>query len=184
MRQVTTILALAMLAACGADQPEQVTDAAPVNIDAEPKRIDDGFEGGAPSPMAPAAIRYRIIGTPVVGSPTTIELKVQSVSDASPVTLEYRLRGTQALVLAESQPAMVSLDPSADGEYNQRVTIIPQRDGRHYLNVRAVVSTPDGNKATIIAVPIQVGTGTRELVDNGELRIDEDGNAVRVLKEN
>jgi hypothetical protein len=32
-----------------------------------------------------------------------------------------------------------------------------------------------------MAVPIQVGAGGRELQENGEVQLDEDGEAVRVL---
>ena len=66
-------------------------------------------------------------------------------------------------------------------EFNQQVTIIPQREGRFYLNVSASYETEDGTMSTVTAIPIQVGTGARELQEHGEVQVGEDGEAVRVL---
>ena len=84
--------------------------------------------------------------------------------------------------LHEAQPARVQVEPAANENFiAQRVTVIPQREGRIYLNVSASFETPEGSTSTIMAVPIQVGTGGPELRENGEVRLDENGEAVRVL---
>jgi hypothetical protein len=55
------------------------------------------------------------------------------------------------------------------------------REGRIYLNVAASAQAADGRTMTMMAVPIQVGQGGRDLEENGELATDEDGEAIRVL---
>ena len=35
--------------------------------------------------------------------------------------------------------------------------------------------------SSMMAIPIQVGSGGRKLEENGELQLDEDGEAIRVL---
>jgi len=86
------------------------------------------------------------------------------------------------MLLGESQPATVRMEFAAnETAFTQQVTIVPQREGRFYLNVSASFETADGTMSTVTAIPIQVGTGSRELEPHGEVQLDEDGNAVRVL---
>jgi hypothetical protein len=35
--------------------------------------------------------------------------------------------------------------------------------------------------STMVAIPIQVGSGGRDIEENGEVQLDENGEAVRVL---
>ena len=35
--------------------------------------------------------------------------------------------------------------------------------------------------SSIMAIPIQVGSGGRELIENGEVQLDENGEALRIL---
>ena len=99
-----------------------------------------------------------------------------------PVNLVYRINDATSMMLAESQPASVRMEPAAnETDFRQQVTIIPQREGRFYLNVSASIETESGTISTVTAIPIQVGTGTRELQEHGEVQIDENGEAVRVL---
>ena len=134
------------------------------------------------TPGSPYRLTYNIIGTPVVGSPVTVDLQVESAAGSRPVNLEYRIRDASSMMLAESQPARVRMEPAANERtFSQQVTVIPQREGRFYLNVSASFETSDGTMSTVTAIPIQVGSGTRELQEHGEIRIDENGEAVRVL---
>ena len=74
------------------------------------------------------------------------------------------------------------MKPAANEDFiAQQVTVIPQRDGRLYLNVGASVETESGSMSSTMAIPIQVGSGARELQEDGELQLDENGEAVRVL---
>ncbi len=141
-------------------------------------------DGTLSKPGAPFAMSYRIIGTPIVGSPVTIDLRVESMRGARPITVDYRINDAAAMSLHEAQPSRVQLEPAANENFiAQRVTVVPQREGRLYLNVSASFETPEGSTSTIVAVPIQVGAGGPELRENGEVREDENGEAVRVLTE-
>jgi hypothetical protein len=167
------------LFACGG---EETSEMATSNTDASVEAGADTFVSIVAKPGSPYTVNYRIIGTPIVGSPVTVELQVESNQGTQPLNLEYRINDASSMVLGESQPATVRMEFAAnESAFTQQVTIIPQREGRFYLNVSASFETADGTMSTITAIPIQVGTGTRELQPHGEVQLDEDGNAVRVL---
>jgi hypothetical protein len=175
------------LAACGDEQPEEqaVEEVSVEELaapDASYKSEDPELGGAVVTPGSPYRVNYRIIGTPVVGSPVTVDLQVESASGSHPVTLAYRIRDASSMMLAESQPASVRMEPAANESlFRQQVTVIPQREGRFYLNVSASFETENGTQSTVTAIPIQVGSGTRELQEHGEVEVDENGEAVRVL---
>ena len=186
-RMATIVVALFALTACGSEKPEEVT-VNDVSVEALPepdtshKSPDPDLGGALVTPGSPFRVSYTIIGTPVVGSPVTVNLQIESASKSQPVNLEYRIRDASSMMLAESQPARVRMEPAANERmFNQQVTVIPQREGRFYLNVSASFETSAGTMTTVTAIPIQVGSGTRELQEHGEVQVDEDGEAVRVL---
>lgn len=186
-----TISAVALLsiAACGgeqakdavvADEPAQSETVAQVSPKLQ--QTDDVYDGTVSKPGSPYAISYRIIGTPVVGSPLTVDLRVDSKRGPQPLNLEYRIMDGTSLLLAESQPRNVRMEPAAnESSFRQQVTLVPQREGRFYLNVSASMETENGTLSTVTAIPIQVGNAPRVLQQNGEEQIDENGEAVRVL---
>lgn len=149
---------------------------------ADNNKIRPEYDGTVSKPGAPFTISYRIIGTPIVGSPVAIDLRIESTLGPRPVTVNYRITDDSAMMLHEAQPAEIRLEPAANENFLlQRVTVIPQREGRLYLNVGASVETEDGVSSTAMAVPIQVGAGGREVEEQGEVALDENGEAVRIL---
>ena len=181
-----TVLAVG-LAACGSQDAEQTAAAEPVELkktapDVSFKPASDDYTGTVSKPGSPYSISYRIIGTPIVGSPVVVDLKVTSSLGPRQVNLNYRINDASSMVLAESQPASVS-EEFADNEKSmqQQVTVIPQREGRFYLNVSVSFDDETGTTSTVTAVPIQVGTGSRELQEHGRVETDENGESVRVL---
>ncbi len=185
-RLVIFTIATMGLAACGSDEAnEQVAgevEVADAAIEVSNKSADPELGGAIGTPNSPYRIDYRIIGTPVVGSPVTVALRVESSRGSQPLNLEYRINDATSMLLAESQPASVRMEAAGnDAPFTQQVTIIPQREGRFYLNVSAYFETVDGTMSTVTAIPIQVGAGTRELQPHGEVQTDENGEAVRVL---
>jgi len=167
------------LFACGGEETAEVATS---NVDASVEAGADTFVSTVVKPGSPYSVSYRIIGTPIVGSPVTVELQVESNQGTQPLNLEYRINDATSMVLGESQPAIVRMEFAAnESAFTQQVTIVPQREGRFYLNVSASFETADGTMSTVTAIPIQVGAGTRELQPHGEVQLDEDGNAVRVL---
>ncbi|MDH4125797.1 MAG: hypothetical protein OEW64_13675 [Gammaproteobacteria bacterium] len=131
--------------------------------------------------QSPVQVDYRVIGTPIVGQPLAVELQLRSTLGTEPYRVSYRVNDQTAMQLPESQAAHVSVTPSARDELSiQQVTVIPMREGRLYLNVAAEVETETGSMQTVIAIPIQVGaTGPREILDNGSVTTDADGNLLR-----
>lgn len=168
--------------AAGVEEVETLDTATPAPaVSFKPSK--DKYDGTkVVNPASPFTISYRIVGTPIVGSPVTVDLRVASMLGSRPVQLEFRINDASSMMLAESQPASIRLEPAAnETAFRQQVTIIPQREGRLYLNVSASFETEDGTMSTVTAIPIQVGTGTRELQEHGEVQVDENGEAVRVL---
>ena len=183
---VLSLVPVLLLAACGHDA------AAPVSQVSEVEAVDkstlvDGkpapqFDGTVTKIGSPFSISYKIIGTPVVGSPLAIELRVTSNLESPTVQLSYSIPDDSSMMLHAAQPAAIDAELAANEKWvDQRVTVIPQREGRIYLNVAAAVDAADGRTMTMMAVPIQVGQGGRDLEEEGELATDEDGEAIRIL---
>jgi predicted small lipoprotein YifL len=182
------LVATVALAACGNDDVSAPDAANPVSVAGsetaalESSKPGRDYDGTVRKPGSPFAMSYRIVGTPIVGSPVTIDLRVDSMLGSREVTMDYRINDLGALSLHEAQPDRVRIAPAENDRFIlQRVTVVPQREGRIYLNVSASYETEEGSASAIMAVPIQVGAGGRELQENGEVQLDEDGEAVRVL---
>lgn len=183
--KVLTLVSVLLLAACGNEDAAPVAEV--VAIDkaelAESKPASQ-FDGTVTKIGSPFSISYKIIGTPVVGSPVTIQLRVISAFATQRAEISFSIPDDSSMVLHEAQPQSIAAE-FADNEnetwVDQRVTVVPMREGRIYLNVAASAQAVDGRTMTMMAVPIQVGQGGRELEDNGELATDEDGEAIRVL---
>lgn len=176
------------ISACGTDDtPQNAAEVAPVELaktapDVSFKPASDDYTGTVSKPGAPYSISYRIIGTPIIGSPVVVDLKVATSLGPRPVRFNYRINDASSMSFAESQPSSVKV-AFADNEKSlqQQVTVIPQREGRFYLNVSASFDDETGTTSTVTAIPIQVGTGSRELQEHGRVESDENGESVRVL---
>jgi hypothetical protein len=171
MNFLAAALAAAMLSACGGGGKQQAATEEPGAATETPVAV-----------LAPVKIDYRIIGTPVVGQPVTIDLKVKSNVGDTPVTLSYETNDSTAMMFAESQQRMVSLAFVDDERTSaQQVTVIPLREGRLFLNVTAHMQTDTGSLQTVVAVPIQVSAAPRELQENGVVTTDESGDLIREM---
>lgn len=179
------------MAACGnsgGDKPAAdaaaITPAEPeAAASAEPSpKPAPTYDGTIAKPGAPFSLSYEVIGTPIVGSPVTVNLRVMSTLGSQPLRVNYRINDAAAMMFHEAQPLSIEMAPAADDNFVlQQVTVIPQREGRMYLNVGASVETEEGSMSSMMAIPIQVGTGGRILEEQGEVQTDEDGEAIRVL---
>ncbi|MBT8089016.1 MAG: hypothetical protein KJO01_02280 [Gammaproteobacteria bacterium] len=178
------LLACSGLASCKDDGPSAAgADSTPANDAPDASAVPgSSYDGTIAKPGAPFSVSYKMIGTPIVGSPVTIDLLVTSTLGSEPVTVSYRINDASAMMFHEAQPAQVRLAPAANEDFiRQQVTVVPQREGRLYLNVAASVETESGSVSSMMAIPIQVGSAGRKLEENGELQLDDDGEAVRVL---
>jgi len=183
-RVIFPVLAMLVVAGCGNDSSvgDSASQVAVANSVPEVSFKPGDASSHTVKPEGPVTIAYKIIGTPVVGQPVGIDLRVTSNLEDQEVTLNYRVNDTTAIQFAESQPAHVSLAASKDDEPSlQQVQVIPLREGRVYLNVSATVENESGSISTVIAIPIQVGAVPREVQENGELMLDENGELIRSL---
>jgi hypothetical protein len=127
-------------------------------------------------------VDYRIIGTPVVGSPVSIDLEIESTLGDEPVEIGYQIPDPSALAMDEAQPRTLTRAPLAgERRIRERVTVIPQREGRLFINVRTSRSDDDGSASTMISIPIHVGNVDTSLRERGELETDAEGEATRIL---
>jgi hypothetical protein len=176
--RLITVLPVAalLLAACGADEGADAVaslssaDKAAISTDAPV------------SPGGPVRISHSVVGTPVVGQPLLIDLSFESRGSAAPMTVDYRINDTTALLFPEQQVRTATISPDSGAlTATQQVTVIPQREGRLYLNVSVAIESEMGPSSTVMAIPIQVGEGSRSFEQNGTLSTDADGNPVRRL---
>ena len=129
-------------------------------------------------PSAPISIDYEIIGTPVIGIPLSINVKVSSTLN-QPIRMNYRIIDTTSLMFTDAQAQSISLIlVDAEAFATEQVTVVPQREGRLYLNVSAEIETELGMMAKVMAIPIQVGSLQPTLPLNGTITIGEDGEAL------
>ncbi len=135
--------------------------------------MSDGASPGKPT--APISMSYEIVGSPVVGLPVLINVEVNS--GQGPVTVQYSITDASALMFQQGQVQRWEIpDPTSDNV--QQLSVIPQREGRLYVNVSAEVMTPMGSMIRSMAIPIKVGAAPQEATINGELKEGPDGETV------
>ena len=130
-------------------------------------------------PSAPISMKYEILGNPVVGQPVAINVEVRSTSGNHPVTVQYSINDSSALVFQAGQVERLQMTADAEKTASQQqLAVIPQREGRLYVNVSAEIQTPDGSMIKSMAIPIQVGNAPAKPEINGELVEGPDGETV------
>lgn len=145
--------------------------------EAENQGAETPVAGGKPS--APVTLAYTVIGAPVVGQPVSIAIEVISTLQERPVTLHYGIQDAAELAFAQDQPQQVALGTIATREpVRRQVRVVPQREGRLYLNVMAEVETEGGALLKAMAIPIQVGDAPVPRTPQGEVLRDAEGEAV------
>ena len=142
----------------------------------KPRAGADKSSPGKPS--APIDIAYEILGEPVVGIPLSINVRVSSQLN-KPITMSYQIVDSTSLMLSDAQADTVSLAPIGEDAYSiEQVTVIPQREGRLFLNVTARAETDSGMMAKVTSIPIQVGILRPQPAINGELTTGEEGESL------
>jgi predicted small lipoprotein YifL len=178
------VFALAGLAACGGDAPPPA-DAAQDVAAAKEGGVEGDFVRTPARPGTMFKVDYRIVGTPVVGSPVSIDLEIDSTLGDEPVEIGYQIPDPSALAMDEAQPRTLTRAPLAgERRIRERVTVIPQREGRLFINVRTSRSDDDGSASTMISIPIHVGNVDTSLQEHGRLETDAEGETTRVLTSN
>ena len=171
-------VACSFLIACGNGSVEEPAESAVAQKKERPTAAIETPAG------APFTIRYNVIGTPVIGSPVTLDLQIVSAMGSQPVEISYEIPDPSSMMLHEAQPQSLMVEFDASEKFiGERVTVIPQREGRLYLNVSAAVTAESGRVSSVMSVPIHVGEIDTKLIEHGEVEFTEDGEAVKVLKD-
>ena len=166
------------VAGVGSDSSSAKTATA---VHSKPAAPADAARRSPGKPSAPINIDYEIMGTPVIGVPLSINVTVTSTL-GQPITVNYRINDTTSLMFTGAQSERVSLVPVGDETFSaEQVTVIPQREGRLFLNVSAEIETELGMMAKVMAIPIQVGSFRSTPRVNGELITGDDGEALRSM---
>jgi hypothetical protein len=147
-------------------------------VHSKPPASTDEVQRSPGKPSPPIRIDYEILGKPVVGVPLSINVTVSSGLE-QPITVNYRINDATSLMFPAAQAETVSLVSAANEAFPpEQVTVIPQREGRLYLNVSAEIETEIGMMAKVMAIPIQVGSLRPTPQLNGELTTGENGEAL------
>ena len=128
-------------------------------------------------PSAPVTMRYEVLGNPVVGAPVSINVEVDAPAELGPVNVRYSIADSGALVFQQGQVVDLELTERAKDQ-SQQLAVIPQREGRLYVNVSAEVQTEGGAMIKSMAIPIQVGSAPNQPSTNGALKEGPEGETV------
>lgn len=162
---------------CQAEAPPAAADAVDVEMVAEYSAPIGSSVGtqAVGKPGAPVDISYEVIGNPIVGVPVSINVVV--TSSFGPLEVYYSINDQSALVFQDGQVERLEIvDPGAGS--SQQLTVVPQREGRLYINVSAEVPAPMGTMIRSLAIPIKVGRAPVSLPVNGEVKQGPDGDVV------
>jgi len=146
------------LAACG--QSEDTSMQEPVTPEPVAGKPVPSLDGASPGkPQAPISMSYEIVGNPIVGHPVLVNVSVNSTE--GPVSVLYSITDRSALMFQDGQVERLEIaDPSSRAV--QQLSVVPQREGRLYVNVSAEVQTPGGARIRSMAIPIKVGAAPAE----------------------
>jgi hypothetical protein len=186
MKRIDNKAVLAMLlaaigfTACQESSEKTAQDVSPsAPVAGKPTPNPDISSESTGKPSAPISMKYEILGNPVVGQPVAINVEVRSTSGNHPVTVQYSINDSSALVFQAGQVERLQVTANAEKTASQQqLAVIPQREGRLYVNVSAEIQTPDGTMIKSMAIPIQVGSARAKPEINGELVEGPDGETV------
>ncbi len=142
------------------------------------KQVSADSDSGSPSPGKPTApidISYEVIGNAIIGLPVSINVIVKS--NRGPVSVQYSITDSSALMFQTGQVERLEIADPSSGSV-QQLAVIPQREGRVYVNVSAEIQSPDGLNIRSMAIPIKVGSAPEKATVNGELVEGPDGETV------
>lgn len=179
MTQKMTLVRLFVIAAmfgtsaCSNSDPGVETNAATgtAAVQAETTKVAPR----AGKPTAPIDISYEIVGNAVVGLPVLINVVV--TSPKGPVNVQYSIMDSSALMFQSGQVERLEIVDPTSGSV-QQVSVVPQREGRVYVNVSAEIQAEDGLTIRSMAIPIKVGSAPPAEAVNGERVEGPDGEIV------
>lgn len=182
LRLTSRILSLGLItaitvAACG---DESVAPATMSTGKAEAKYAKPNATSPG-KPSAPITIDYEVLGKAIVGLPVSINVQVRGTrDDLGPVSLSYSINDRSALRFQEGQVERREIPDLREARLEQ-LTVVPQREGRLYVNVSVEVETAGGSMIKSMAIPIQVGNSPEPSRNDGEVIEGPDGERVQSM---
>ncbi len=176
IKLLLTVIAAFSIAACS----ENSGNTGSARSVAVAKPLPDVVDSGSMStgkPSAPITMDYEVLGKAFVGLPVAINIRVRATQDTGPIAVRYSINDASALRFQEGQVEQRRYSDRSDLDM-QQVVVVPQREGRLYINVSAEVQTPGGSMIKSMAIPIQVGSAPLQPQINGELKVGPDGETV------
>ncbi len=171
-----TVIAAFSIAACSENSGNTGSAASAAVAKPLPDVVDSGSMS-AGKPSAPITMDYEVLGKAFVGLPVAINVTVRATQDTGPIFVQYSINDASALLFQEGQVEQRRYSDRSDLDM-QQVVVVPQREGRLYINVSAEVQTPGGSMIKSMAIPIQVGNAPVQPQTNGELKVAPDGETV------
>lgn len=139
--------------------------------------IDGGGSTSPGKPSVPISIDYEVLGKAFVGLPVAVNVQVRATGDIGPISVQYSIHDASSMIFQEGQVERLEITDSS-GVSTQQVAVVPQREGRLYINISAEVQTPGGPMIKSMAIPIQVGNAPVQPQIEGELKEGPDGETV------
>lgn len=166
------LLASITIAACQQQAPTGSNDVAEVQQDnAEPV-----FESPGKTNLTPLNVRYRLLDVPQVGQPFGLELTL--VASQATTEMGYIVDAESALVVDPRGLERSFSGKPANEPETTTLSITPAMEGRFYVRVSGNVVVDGRRQLHTVTIPVQVGQGTRNLEQMGEVVTDKDGNPV------
>jgi len=147
--------------------------------------VDPAVRGqGYVKPSAPVAVRYRVLGQAAVGAPVDLEILYWPEREVEAVSATVQPRRSMAVTRRGGRERVArGARPQA---YRQVITLVPQEEGLHHVNVFASVQIDGEVQTRVVSVPVQVGQSTKPVRDleppMGELSVGADGEPVMSLR--
>jgi hypothetical protein len=172
MLLLTGIAAL-FIAGCGDESgsSESVSTGKPAT------NVVNGGSTSPGKPSLPISIDYEVLGKAFVGLPVAINVTIRATQDTGPISVQYSIHDASAMRFQEGQVERRQYRDRSELDM-QQVAVVPQREGRLYVNVSVEVQTPGGSMIKSMAIPIQVGNAPVQPQINGELKEGPDGETV------
>ncbi len=169
IRAVTLLAAMGLLVAC---QSEPATETEP--LVAAP--VSDVFQSPGKPETVPVNLKYRLLETPQVGQSFDIELTIVSSIDTP--SLGFDVLPEEGLAVDARSATFSASSKPANSPETSVISVTPTREGRFHLRVTCNVMVNGQMVKRVVPIAIQVGQGTLALEQMGEIKTDEDGNAV------
>lgn len=176
-RLLPIVIAALSMAACSENSGNTGSAGSAATASKPAPNVADSGSMSAGKPSAPITMDYEVLGKAFVGLPVAINIRVRATQDTGPIAVRFSINDASALLFQEGQVEQRQYKDSSELD-TQQVVVVPQREGRLYINVSAEVQTPGGTMIKSMAIPIQVGNALVQPQINGELKVGPDGETV------